>query len=416
VEAPNLQRLAEQGVLFRQCFCAGPTCSPSRAALLTGQSPHSAGMIGLAHLGFSLNDYGRHVVHTLRRAGYRSTLVGMQHLAQSKQVERIGYDEVVPVGGIPDAERVAPRAVGFLARGHDRPFFLSVGFAETHRPFPETSDDRSRYVPVPAPLPDTPQTRRDMAGFIESAARLDRGVGEVLAALEANGLAGNTLVIATTDHGPAFPGMKCNLTDHGMGVMLIMRGPGGFAGGKVIDALVSQIDVFPTLCELLGMDPPGWLEGRSLMPLVTGRAAEINDEVFSEVTFHAAYEPMRAVRTRRWKCIRRFDAQATPVLCNCDGGPAKELWQSHGWRDRPMGAEQLYDLVFDPNEAHNLADAPACAETRADMRRRLDAWMQRTDDPLLRGPVPAPAGTRVLPADALDPNDLRKTPPKPEGA
>src|ERR1044071_684549 len=81
IPAPNLQRLANQGVLFRQAFNAAPTCSPSRASLLTGMCPHSNGMFGLAHRGFVLNDYKKHIIHTLRSAGYRSTLIGLQHIA-----------------------------------------------------------------------------------------------------------------------------------------------------------------------------------------------------------------------------------------------------------------------------------------------------------------------------------------------
>jgi len=410
VPAPSLQRLAAQGVLFRQCFCAGPTCSPSRAALLTGQSPHSAGMTGLAHRGFALADYRRHIVHTLRAAGYRSTLIGVQHVADHRRRDRIGYDEIVDIAGPPSTDRVGPAAVEFLLRRHDGPFFVSIGFQETHRPFPEALPEDARYVLPPAPIADTPETRRDMAGFVESVRRFDEAVGRILDALDAAGLADGTLVICTTDHGPAFPYMKCNLTDGGMGVMLIVRGPGGFAGGMVSDGMVSQIDLFPTLCELLGIDPPDWLEGRSLMPLVRGEADEVNEEVFAEVTYHAAYEPMRAVRTRRWKYIRRLDERHLPVLCNCDESPSKALWTAGGWADRPAAAEELFDLLFDPNETANLAHAPGAAAVLEDMRRRLAEWMRRTDDPLLQGPVPLPAGASVLDQDAPNPAALRNVP------
>src|SRR5204862_6618110 len=121
-----------------------------------------------------------------------------------------------------------------------------------------------------APIPDTPQTRQDIAAYKASARVMDEGVGLVLRTLEGAGLSGNTLVISTTDHGIAFPAMKCNLTDHGMGVSLILRGPGGFCGGKVSDAMVSHIDLFPTLCDLLQIERPGWLQGKSLLPLMTG--------------------------------------------------------------------------------------------------------------------------------------------------
>ena len=130
VPTPNIQRLAEQGVLFRQAFCAAPTCSPSRASLLTGQCAHSSGMLGLAHRGFSLCDYNQHIVHTLRQVGYCSTLIGVQHVA--KEPEIIGYDRVVQVKSH-RVEHVAPATVDFLNAVPAEPFFLSVGFSETHR-------------------------------------------------------------------------------------------------------------------------------------------------------------------------------------------------------------------------------------------------------------------------------------------
>lgn len=401
VPTPYLQRLAEQGVLFRHNFCAAPTCSPSRAGLLTGQCAHSSGMLGLAHRGFSLNDYGQHIVHTLRQVGYRSALIGTQHVARDPAV--IGYDTIVPTNSS-NAEHVAPAACRFLDAAPGEPFFLSVGFSETHREFSAPIESKAtNYCLPPRPLPDTPQIRQDMAAFTASAAVLDHGVGAVLDALDANGLAENTLVICTTDHGIAFPGLKCNLTDHGIGVMLMMRGPGGFAGAQVLDALVSHIDVFPTLCDLLDIPQPSWLQGKSMMPLIRGEAQQINHEIFAEVTYHAAYEPQRAVRTQRWKYIRRFEGRAGPVLPNCDDSRSKDLWLDHGWQHRAPAREQLYDLIFDPNEAHNVAHDPSMAEIADDMRARLDRWMRDTGDPLLEGPVKAPDGAVVNDPDGLSP-------------
>jgi N-sulfoglucosamine sulfohydrolase len=403
IPTPHIQALAEQGVLFRQNFCAGPTCSPSRAALLTGMCPHSSGMIGLAHRGFFLTDYTQHIVHTLRTAGYRSTLIGVQHVAG--QAETIGYDRIVKTQS-KRVRHVAPAAAEFLAGQPQEPFFLSIGFSETHREFDEAGpEDDARYCLPPAPLPDTPQTRQDMVTFKASARVFDQGVGQVLEALDQAGLAENTLVICTTDHGIAFPGLKCNLTDHGIGVMLIIRGPEGFTGGQVCDAMVSHIDLFPTLCELTGAAPPPWLQGTSLMPLIRGETDQIHEEVFSEVTYHAAYEPKRAVRTIRFKYIRRFEERDSPVLPNCDDSLSKDVWMEYGWQQRKPAVEQLYDLVFDPNETHNLATDPAMTDVLADMRHRLDRWMHDTDDPLLQGPVPAPKGARANDPDGISPRE-----------
>lgn len=414
IDTPNLQRLAEGGVLFRRAFCAGPTCSPSRAALVTGQSPHSCGMLGLAHRGWSLNDYSRHIIHTLRPAGYVSALAGIQHIdcpadAPDDWSRRIGYDHVLMgVGrnartGASSAEQAAAE---FLRSRPDRPFFLSVGFGQTHRNFPEPDPrDDPRYTQPPAPLPDTPRTRYDMAAFKTHARDLDARMGVVFDALDEARLADNTLVIATTDHGIAFPGMKCNLTDHGIGVMLILRGPGGFTGGKVCDALVSQIDLFPTVCELAGVEAPDRLEGASLLPLARGETDEVNEQVFSEVTYHASYEPQRCVRTDRWKYIRRYGPRTAPVMPNCDDSPSKDVWLEGGWRERPVDVEQLYDLTFDPCETNNLAGDGTHADVLEHMKERLGDWMRRTDDPLLLGPVDTPSGARVNPADGLSPGE-----------
>jgi arylsulfatase A-like enzyme len=402
VVTPNLQKLASEGVLFRRAFSAAPTCSPSRAALLTGQCPHRNGMLGLAHRGFSLTDYRRHILYTLRGVGYTSVLAGLQHIASKP--ETIGYDELLP-HRTNHAVDVAPAAAAFLDRRPSKPFFLDVGFTETHRNYPKPGpEDDPRYTQPPAPIPDTPAGRLDFASYRASARLLDAGAGLVLEALARNGLADRTLVISTTDHGIAFPRMKCNLTDPGFGVSLILRGPGA-AGGKAIDAMVSQLDLFPTLCEMTGAAPPAWLEGRSLVPLLRGDTRELHDEVFAEVNYHASYEPQRAVRTQRYKYIRRYGDRAAPVLPNCDDGPSKSVWLDAGWREQTVAHEQLYDLIFDPNEQNNLAGDPKSAATLAEMRGRLDRWMHRSDDPLRKGPVAAPPGAKVNPPDQTSPQE-----------
>ena len=402
VPTPNVQLLADQGVLFRKAFCGAPTCSGSRASLLTGQYCHNNGMLGLAHRGWSLNDYGEHLIHPLHDVGYRSVLIGEQHISEDPEV--IGYHEVIEVDSHHAAD-VAPITIEAM-RTATEPFFFSVGFFETHRQFrAPTSVRDSLYSLPPANLPDTPETRRDMAAFKASARSLDQGIGAVLNGLYELGLSDRTLIVCTTDHGLAFPGAKATLYDRGTGVMLIMRGPGGFAGGKVYDAMVSQLDIYPTLCELAGAEKPSFLQGTSLLPLVHDDVEAIHDEVFTEVTFHAAYEPTRAIRTERWKYIRRFDENRHPVLANCDDSASKEILVGAGWADQGVAAEQLYDLVLDPNELRNLAGEPGHAEVLAGLRRRLTAWMEETDDPLLEGPVPIPPGAVVNDPEQSSPND-----------
>lgn len=408
VPTPNIQRLASEGILFRQAYSAAPTCSPSRASLLTGECPHSNGMLGLVNRGFEMAHYDHHIVRTLRReAGYFSTLIGLQHIA--KDPHTIGYDQVVEIPGN-RVEHVTPHAVEFLHSQPKQPFWLTVGYFETHRKYRKADpQDDWRYIEPPSPIPDAAPCRHDMADFHATVRALDGGVGEVLAALEKAGLASNTLVVSTTDHGVAFPRMKCNLYDGGMGVHLVMRGPGGFTGGKVCDAMLSQLDLYPTLCDLLGIEHPAWLQGRSFLPVVRGETLEINDAVYSEVNYHASYEPKRAVRTKRWKYIRNYSSYHHPILPNCDDGLSKTFWVQNGWRNHIVPHEELYDLIFDPNEENNLArDASRNADLQ-DMRRRMDAWMRRTEDPLLHGPVNAPAGAHLNPVTEVSPSDPVQT-------
>lgn len=411
LRTPNIQRFAEQGALFRQAFCANPTCSPSRCALLTGRSAHSCGMLGLAHRGFAMPDYSIHLANVLREAGYETALAGTQHEAQPDRVKsgETGYERVLG----PDmhgSAGSAEAAVQFIKENHDRPFFLANGYGATHRPFPKTPDplDDPRYTMPPAPLPDNQQTRYDMATYATLVNQLDTAMGKVIDAVDQAGIADNTLIILTTDHGIAFPGMKCHLTDHGIGIMLMMRGPDhtGAIGGKCFDQMVSQIDVMPTVLDWLGIDGPDGIEGTSLVDLLAGKTDTHRDEIFAEVNFHAACEPKRAVRTGRYKYIRHYDDKHdTSTPANIDASVSKGMWIEAGWRDRKVPRERLYDLMFDPNEACNIADDPAAADVLNDMRGRLDRWMRETNDPLLDGPLPMLEGYKITPYESLKPGD-----------
>jgi arylsulfatase A-like enzyme len=240
-----------------------------------------------------------------------------------------------------------------------------------------------------------------MAAFKASARSLDQGVGRVLNALHAAGMVDNTLIVFTTDHGLAFPGAKGTLYDRGTGAMLIMRGPAGFLGGKVVDQLVSHIDLYPTFCELAGIDTPEFAQGCSLMPMMRGESPRVREAVFTELTYHAAYDPTRAIRTPRWKYIRRFDGYRKPVLPNIDDSPSKDVFVEAGWGEQPVPEEELYDLVLDPGEGRNVAGTEAFEPVRRRLADQLERQMADTADPLLDGPVSAPAGARLNRQDQL---------------
>ena len=419
VHSPQIDSFASGALLFRNAHSTAPTCSPSRASLLTGSYPHEVGMLGLAHRGFRLDDYSLHLVGHLKSRGYTTALCGVQHVAPKKSL--IGYDHILDeeedyfAQGIRDPgayDRVnAEKAARYLRNPPKRPFLLSFGLLETHRPFPEIDSLSPREIRPPAPIPDTPALRADTEGFHRSLRTADECIGKVLDALSHSGLEDDTLVILTTDHGPAFPEMKATLRDDGTGVMLMMRVPGLPAEGPggTIDAMISQLDIFPTICELAGIDLPSEsrnrypLRGTSLLPLIESynRAPGKEDKalpyryLYSETTYHAAYEPARAVRSDRYKLIRHFSPYGHRLPVNVDASAAKDMFNEGGYFDEPRGGDELFDLLLDPSERENRASDPRYRQIREELTEALGSWMHETMDPLLDGPVAAPKAAVV---------------------
>lgn len=409
---PNVREFARQATLFRHCYCAGPTCSPSRAALLTGQSPHACGMNGLAHRGWQLNDCSRHLARFLGGNGYHTALCGIQH--EAPEPEMIGYGEILghKVLDTADSARwdrentaAAARYLRLRAAKRAEPFFLSLGWFNTHRDYPGAGvENNPDYLTPPWPVYDNAANRGEMAGYARSASVVDECLGNIMRVMDEENLWDDTMVVLTTDHGIAFPHMKCTLYDTGIGVALALRLPGNPSAGRATEALVSHLDLFPTICEAAGLVPPPWLEGTSLTPLLSGEKEAVREEIFSEINYHAAYEPARCVRTDRYKLIRRYDRHNGYMPANIDDGAAKDLLLRAGLLERARPRELLFDLWLDPCERENLAWDGAYREIYRDLNGRLDAWMERTGDPLLDGgAVPCPPGAKVNRLDCISP-------------
>ncbi len=403
VPTPRMLQLAQQGVLFRQAYTVSPSCTPSRGALLSGQYPHVTGLCGLAHRGWRLRDYRQTLIHLLNDAGYLTVLAGLQHIARDRAEP--GYQLDLQPPGQTGAE-VVPGVQRFLQQTHEQPWFLDVGLREAHRAYPEpTAADDPRYVRVPPAIPDTPRTREDFAGYRAAARLMDDSFGAVLDALESSGQAENTLVICLADHGLQWPHYMANVTDRGLETFFILRGPGGFTGGKCCDALVSHLDVLPTVCDLAGIATPDWAAGKSLLPLMDGSVDHLHDELFGEQTYHAAYDPQRTIRTRQFRYLRWYGDRRRILMPNIDRGLTRDELVDHGLVESPRPSEALYDLMLDPNEMRDCRDDPRYAQVLADLRQRLDQWMRATNDPLLAGDVPAPPGSQVTHPDGLHPMD-----------
>jgi N-sulfoglucosamine sulfohydrolase len=411
VKTPNIMNFSRRATTFRNAHCAGPTCSPSRAGLLTGQYPHCSGMLGLAHRGFSLNDYSQHMVTYFNQNGFETALSGIQHV--SADTNTIGYRKHIGDTDFDmshsfsfDSEKYdlgnALAAADYIKEDKDSPFFLSFGMFNTHRIFPEPD------ISVPQTIGDNEENRNDMAGFHQSLSIVDKCMGIIMDALDSSAKWDNTIVLFTTDHGMPFPGMKCTLSDQGTGVTFIMHYPGNPSAGKSIDALVSHIDVFPTYCDILNLPEPEWLQGVSLLPVFTNPEIQVREEIFSEISFHAAYEPVRSVRTNRFKLIKRYDPDQSPVPANADGCPAKnDLKDTEYYRKIELDRISLFDLKMDPLEKRNLVGNDQYKKILGEMELKLLEWMEHTDDPLLKynGVIPIPRGGLVNKRDCVEPKE-----------
>ncbi len=389
-DTPAIDLVAEEGVRFDHYFCPAPQCSPSRGSMLTGLYPHNHGLIGLAHMGFSLNAGTATLPSELRRSGYETVLFGFNHerMAGAEQSKHaLGYDRVVEIPG-ERANQVADHVERFLverATSIDQPFYASVGFFETHRPFDEYEPvTQSRIPPY---LPDSPKVRQDMDQFHGSVRALDHAVGRIHQALENSGLAENTVLIVTTDHGIAFPRAKGTLFDAGLECGLIIRWPGGMRGGRIHSELLCNVDLMPTLLELAGAAVPDGLDGRSFLPLLLEQDYVPRESFFCELTWHDRYHPMRGIRTSRYKYIRNFEEGPRVYLPldihqSLSGQEVREHYYIHNTE------EELYDLVEDQLEQNSRIADPAYTEVLIELRTRVEEWMIRTNDPLLQGKVP----------------------------
>jgi arylsulfatase A-like enzyme len=409
VATPALDRLAAEGVQLDRMWCNSPGCSPSRAGLITGRYPHSNGVMGLVHRGWRFNPGERTLGHLLQAAGYRTALAGMQHehhtaakvgedgwlqRPAAEYAEVLGYQELLPVRHT-WGDEVARAATAYFQRctaTPGQPFFLAVGMSQVHRPnknshVPEPPRERLGQVRLPPTIPDLPATRLDMARYEAMIEQADAHVGELLAGLAAAGLAGNTVVVFTTDHGSEFCRAKMTLYEAGLEVACLVRWPGGVPGGRRLRGLYSNLDLAPTLLELAGAPVPATMQGQSFAASLRGPEQPGREAVFAEKQWHVSYDPIRAVRTDRWKLIWHKRAPE-PLQPSPEHALLMGLELASRWYGTPRAEFELYDLNHDPDELYNLADCPACADELSSLKALLWAEMARTDDPLLRGDIP----------------------------
>ncbi|HZT96294.1 MAG TPA: sulfatase [Chloroflexota bacterium] len=403
VDSPNLDALADGGVLFERAFSTSSGCSPSRASIATGRYPHSNGVMGLTHPPFNwdLLPGERHTASLLADQGYSTHLFGFQHV--TTDVGRLGFHRVhsqesgdAVKAGI--GAEVAREVDAFLSTlPPERPAYIEINLEEPHRPYDQAgaSERRDRGVFIPPYLPEGPEARDEMAALQGAIAQADAAVGRIIAAVNRS-LGRNTIVVFLTDHGIAMPRAKCTLYDVGIEACLMICWPeAGMAAGARVPAMVSHVDLLPTLLSLIGVMPPASLQGQSFAHLLRGEAGAARDTVYAEKSWHSYYDPMRAIRTEQFKLILNFETTlAVEVPADVEQGAI-----FRGFVERYHGAthvpSELYDLASDPEELSNLAGQPQVGDIQRDLEARLMDWMRETDDPLLQGFIASPTSERM---------------------
>jgi uncharacterized sulfatase len=416
---PNLDRMAAEGTRFDLAFTPQPVCGPARAVMQTGRYATETGCFTNA---IALRTDEDTIARRLRAAGYEAGYIGKWHLASTLPNRlgvtdgrtatdftrspvppeyRGGYDDfwlaadvlehtsTAYSGHMFDGAGRAVEMQGFRAdwvsglaveyvrsRAPERPFLLFLSFIEPHQSNsegrfrgPDGSREKYAVYDVPGDLAGTGgDWRQQYPDYLGSVAALDRGLGRLREVLEERGIADNTVVLFTSDHGCHFRTRnreyKRSCHDNSIHVPLVAAGP-GFAGGGARDEMVSLIDVAPTVLRAAGLDPTAAMRGRALQDLPAGRADGWRDDVFVQISEH---EMGRAVRTRRWK-------YAVHV-------PDESGWETpwaQQWRE-----SHLYDLSTDPFERCNLVSDAAYADVRAEMRQRLLRHMREVErEPLI---------------------------------
>lgn len=397
---PQLQQLADAGLVFDRAFVASPSCAPSRAALLTGlwparngaESNHSRPHAALRKWPAYFRDQGYETAAFGKVSHYRHTAdYGFDHFAHDAFHDHAGIQAAA------DFLRTR-RAAGECAPL--KPLCLMIGSNWPHVPWPELQSAdvvADGSVTLPAGSIDTAQTRHWRQRYLAAVRKLDEDLGLILRAVREH-LPG-AIVVFSADHGAQWPLAKWNLYDAGIRTPLIVAWPGRISPGRT-SALVSWIDLLPTLVELSGGPKLPELDGQSFVPVLRQSgtvhrelifAAHVNDNRMNVY-------PMRCVRTEHWKYIRnlRPDAAFTTHIDLVGGRLGQRAffaeWEAKAATDATAAvllrryhqrpAEELYDLRKDPHEQVNLATEVEHGAQLQQLRSALDDWLAVTGDRL----------------------------------
>lgn len=405
-KTPNFDRLANEGVVFTNAFCGSPSCTPSRATILTGRYPHQNEESG--NLWSTLQTKLPNYASILAQNGYH---VGLERKGWGPGDFKVGGYAQNPAG------KSYKNFDEFLEkRPTNSPFCYWFGSQDPHRVYEAGTGKASRMNPadvrVPAYWPDTPEIRNDVLDYYYEVQRFDQEVGQLIKKLEEIGELENTLIVVTSDNGMPFPRAKANVYDAGTNLPLVVYWKGKIAAHRT-DAFVSFVDFAPTFLEAARLSTPKEMSGKSLWPLLRNETQNHRNEVFLERERHANVRkgdrsyPIRAIRNRDYLYIQNLAPEQWPAgdpepyfavgaYGDVDPGPTKDVILQDSTKyayhyrlcfaKRP--AEELYDLKKDPEQVNNLARNGSYQSIKKDLAMRLNQWRKETADPRMAGKQP----------------------------
>jgi arylsulfatase A-like enzyme len=390
VRTPNLDRLAAEGILFRQTLANTPVCCPARANLLTGKYAHRNGMIAND---LRLRESETTLAEFLRQAGYRTGFIGKWHLDGGKRLpgfvppgsRRQGFEfwaanecshthfdtqyfrdtnTPIPIQKF-EAEAWTDIAIEFLHETRDQPFFLMIAMGPPHDPYGAPEKYMKMYDPKRLKLRRNwvegikGAGREEIAAYYAATTAVDDQVGRLIQALKDTNRAQDTIVLVTSDHGDMLGSQGARLKrkpwEESIRVPGILRYLRSVKPEQRLETLLTHVDIAPTLLALCGLSIPSEMQGSDLSRIVLGKSKKGPDSAFFQIFVPYAGDgtefPWRGVRTERYMYAR---SETKPWV--------------------------LYDLKKDPDELNNLATNTSAASIRAEMERKLSQWMTRTED------------------------------------
>lgn len=426
VKTPNFDRVAKEGILFMNAFTASPSCAPSRAAILTGQEmwrlENGGTLFGALPNTFPV------YTHLLRDQNYEIGYTGKGY--GPSNLEWGGWEENPAGTAFQELENEAPKGIRqtdyaanfeqFITnKDDDKPFCFWYGASEPHRRYDYGIGARNGYdlekISVPKFLPDTEETRNDVADYYFEIEWFDKHLGRILKLLEEKGMLENTVVVVTSDNGMPFPRAKSNLYNYGDQMPLAIRWGKGNAKIKQIVNPVSLTDIAPTFLDLAGVEKPEGITGRSLASILLGETSESDREfVVTAIERHTIARPdrkgypIRAIHTTDFTYIHNFEPERWPAgnpdfdawpqgaYGDVDGGASKSLFldNPHQWKElfelalgkRPQ--EEFFELKSDPFQLNNLAGSPEHLEQKKLLKQQLFDYLTKTEDPRVKGLSP----------------------------